>query len=193
MEKEVSVRKCGGGILREIEERIIKQVRKGNDEAFNQLVKFYHHSVYQICFIIMEKERETEILAEKTFLYAYLNIKYYDSNRKFSLWLYHLAWKLASTHLRDEFANDFLDITTTRGNVSNQLVDSKNICTVQREIPQLLMSFSVEERLALVLKSVNRLSIPEICEVLNSSQAIVKSYIWRGRESLRKQLSYNYI
>jgi RNA polymerase sigma-70 factor, ECF subfamily len=191
--KEVSVQKCGGGMLREIGERVIKQVRKGNCKAFNQLVEFYHHSVYQICFIIMGSERETDVLSEETFLYAYLNINYYDGSQKFSLWLYHLAWKLGSNHLKDEVSNDFLDMTTTGENMLDQPVDSRNICTMQREIQQLLMKFSVEERLALVLKSVNQLSIHEICEVLDSSESIIKSYIWQGRERLRKNINYYYV
>ncbi|RKQ33999.1 sigma factor [Oceanobacillus halophilus] len=163
--------------MREIRLCIIKQVKKGNRHAFKKLVQHYHQAVYRLCYILMGNKQMADDLAYDTFLHVYSHIHDYPlTNQKFSLWLYQLTIDLAQVQMDEEDFNE----------VSKCFLLEK--CP-EADIQGFLMHVSMKERLALILKSSNHLSIQEISEVLNTSKTETLTYLRQGREMLRDQLN----
>ncbi|WP_156289323.1 sigma factor [Oceanobacillus salinisoli] len=172
--------------MREIRQRVIRQVKKGKSSAFKKLVQHYQQPVYQICYTTMGNRKKAEELAKDTFLYVYSHIGEYDAaNRKFSLWLYQTTVALAQCRLRE-------------GKLSEGVEHSHSFdgCSIlhpylHADIEACLMGVSIKERLSLILQSSNhfQLSVQEICEVLDTPKSEILTHIWQGRETLRKKFS----
>lgn len=182
-----------------ITKRIIQDVKKGDQQAFTDLVELYKDKVYQISYRMVGNVHEAQDIAQEAFLRAYMNIETYDVNRKFSTWLFRIATNLSIDRLRKKKPDFYLEheVEGTNGlTLSSQLAATDELPEdqvithelqdwIQGEILQLPSKY----RSAIVLKYIEDLSLKEISEILDLPIATVKTRIHRGREALRKRLN----
>jgi RNA polymerase sigma-70 factor, ECF subfamily len=178
----------------------ITQVIKGDQDAFGEIVEIYKNSVYHLCYRMIGNQHEAEDLAQEAFLRAYVNIKSFNQELKFSTWLFRIATNLCIDRIRKKKPDYFLDaevsgtegltmysqIPSTTPLPENQLESLELQATVQKEILKLPEKY----RSVIVLKYIEELSLNEISEILDLPLGTVKTRIHRGREALRKQLRY---
>jgi RNA polymerase sigma-70 factor (ECF subfamily) len=178
--------------------RIIKKVKKGDQQAFAALIEIYQHKVYRICFRMVGNRHEAEDLAQEAFLRAYLNIDSFDNDKKFSSWLYRIATNLTIDRLRKKKPDYYLDaeIAGAEGMtmyaqlaVDQELPEDQVVgLELQEAIQKEMMQLPPKYRSVIVLKYMEDLSLKEISEILNIPVATVKTRVHRGREALRKRL-----
>jgi RNA polymerase sigma-70 factor, ECF subfamily len=178
----------------------IKQVIKGDQDAFGEIVEIYKNSVYQLCYRMIGNQHEAEDLAQEAFLRAYVNIKSFNQELKFSTWLFRIATNLCIDRIRKKKPDYYLDaeVSGTEGLTmysqipsstplpESQLESLELHATVQKEILKLPEKY----RSVIVLKYIEELSLNEISEILDLPLGTVKTRIHRGREALRQQLRY---
>lgn len=87
----------------------IKQVLKGDQNAFAELVELYKDKVFQICFRMLGNRHEAEDIAQEAFIRAYVNIETFNQKRKFSTWLFRIATNLCIDRIRKKKPDYFLD------------------------------------------------------------------------------------
>ena len=178
----------------------IKQVKKGNQSAFEDVVVFYQNKVYQICYRIIGNKHEAEDIAQEAFIRAYVNIQSFDDNRKFSTWLYRIATNLTIDRIRKKKPDYFLD-ETIKGTdgldlysqlPANQPLPEQEVesLEIQNYIQQEIMELPAKYRSVIALRFVDELSLNEISEILEIPLGTVKTRIHRGREALRKRLRH---
>ncbi|GAA5416982.1 ECF RNA polymerase sigma factor SigW [Paraliobacillus ryukyuensis] len=178
----------------------IKQVKKGEQAAFEDIVTFYQDKVYQICFRLIGNRHEAEDLAQETFIRAYVNIHSYDEKRKFSTWLFRIATNVTIDRIRKKKPDYFLDaeIKGTEGlDMYSQLAKEQPLpeeevesFELQTYIQQQIMSLPTKYRSVIALRFVEEMSLAEISEILDIPLGTVKTRIHRGREALRKKLRH---
>ncbi|MRH43828.1 RNA polymerase sigma factor SigW [Aquibacillus halophilus] len=178
----------------------IKQVKKGDQSAFEDVVAFYQNRVYQICYRIIGNSHEAEDLAQEAFIRAYVNIHSFDTRRKFSTWLYRIATNITIDRIRKKKPDYFLDaqIKGTDGlDMYSQLPadqplpeDEVESIELQNYIQEEIMKLPAKYRSVIALRFVDELSLNEISEVLDIPVGTVKTRIHRGREALRKRLRH---
>lgn len=180
------------------EKRLIKKIKKGDHQAFADMVDKYKNSIYVICLRMVGNRQEAEDLSQETFLRAYRYIGQFDIDRKFSTWLFRIATNLSIDYLRRRKPGVSLDaeIPGTEGlsleamlpneevAPDEQMVRNEREQMVQREIEHLPEKY----RTAVVLKYIEDLRLKEISEIMEIPVATVKTRIHRGREILRKYL-----
>lgn len=178
----------------------IRQVIKGDQDAFGEIVEIYKNSVYQLCYRMIGNQHEAEDLAQEAFLRAYVNIKSFNQELKFSTWLFRIATNLCIDRIRKKKPDYYLDaeVSGTEGlTMYSQIPSSTPLPesqleslelheTVQKEILKLPEKY----RTVIVLKYIEELSLNEISEILDLPLGTVKTRIHRGREALRQQLRY---
>jgi RNA polymerase sigma-70 factor, ECF subfamily len=178
----------------------IKQVIKGDQDAFGEIVEIYKNSVYQLCFRMLGNSHEAEDIAQEAFLRAYVNIKSFNQDLKFSTWLFRIATNLCIDRIRKKKPDYYLDaeVAGTEGLTMYSQIPSETKLpekeleslelqeTVQKEILKLPEKY----RTAILLKYIEDLSLNEISEILDLPLGTVKTRIHRGREALRQQLRY---
>ena len=137
--------------MEEVVKKRIKEVLKGDREAFADIVNLYKDKVFLICFRMLGNTHEAEDLTQEAFLRAYVNIDRYNLNRKFSTWLYRIATNLCIDRLRKKKPDYFLDaeikgtdgltmysqLATTRSQPENEVVNMELQDIVQNAIMNL--------------------------------------------------------
>lgn len=178
----------------------IKQVIKGDQDAFGEIVEIYKNSVFQLCYRMLGNRHEAEDIAQEAFLRAYVNIKSFNQDLKFSTWLFRIATNLCIDRIRKKKPDYYLDaeVAGTEGLTMYSQIPSDTPLpekeleslelqeTVQKEILKLPEKY----RSAILLKYIEDLSLNEISEILDLPLGTVKTRIHRGREALRQQLKY---
>ncbi len=75
--------------------RVIREVKKGDEQAFAELVELYKDKVYQVAYRMVGNVHEAQDISQEAFLRAYTNIDRFDTQRKFSTWLFRIATNVA--------------------------------------------------------------------------------------------------
>lgn len=191
-----------GGIIMEsfIVKEKIKQVKKGDQAAFEDVVKIFQNRIYHHCFRMVGNAYEAEDLAQEAFIRAYMNISSFDHHRKFSTWLYRIATNLTIDRLRKRKPDYYLDaeIKGTEGlNMYSQLESNERLpeeevesLELQNYIHQEIASLPPLYRSIIILRYIEEFSLKEISEIMDIPLGTVKTRIHRGREALRKKLRH---
>ena len=177
----------------------IKQVLKGDQNAFSDIVSLYQHKLYQICYRMLGNKQEAEDISQEAFVRAYINLHSFDQKRKFSTWLYRIATNLCIDRIRKKKPDYYLDaeIAGTEGlDMYSQLSSNDQLpddvveqMELQDRIQYEISRLPDKYRSVIVLKYIEELSLQEISEILDMPLGTVKTRIHRGREALRKQLN----
>lgn len=197
--RDSRIERRGNHTMDAIVNKRIKQVLKGDKDAFAEIVDLYQNRLFQVCYRMLGNRHEAEDIAQEAFVRAYINIHTFDQKRKFSTWLYRIATNLCIDRIRKKKPDYYLDaeVKGTEG------LDMYSQIAASDELPEEeLMKLELQERIqyeisrlpdkyrsAIVLKYMEELSLQEISEILDLPLGTVKTRIHRGREALRKQLS----
>ncbi|WP_332634306.1 RNA polymerase sigma factor SigW [Halalkalibacter flavus] len=183
-----------------IVKRLIREVRKGDQQAFAEIVELYKDKVYQVAYRMVGNVHEAQDVAQEAFLRAYTNIDRFDVNRKFSTWLFRIATNVAIDRLRKKKPDFYLQdevkgsegltfesqLAADEERPEDQVVTIEMQEWIQHEINQLPLKY----RTAIILKYMEDLSISEISDILDIPQSTVKTRVHRGREALRKRMRH---
>lgn len=178
----------------------IKQVLKGDQNAFGEIVELYKDKVYLLCYRMLGNRHEAEDMAQEAFIRAYVNIESFNINLKFSTWIFRIATNLCIDRIRKKKPDYYLDaeIAGTDGLTMYSQIAVDGVLpqdeleslelheTIQHEILQLPDKY----RSVIVLRYLEELSLKEISDVLDLPLGTVKTRVHRGREALRRQLRY---
>ena len=177
----------------------IKQVLKGDQNAYADIVNLYQHKLYQVCYRMLGNKQEAEDIAQEAFIRAYINLHSYDQKRKFSTWLYRIATNLCIDRIRKKKPDYYLDaeVAGTEGlDMYSQIAADEKLpeeaveqMELQDRIQYEISRLPDKYRSVIVLKYIEELSLQEISEILDMPLGTVKTRIHRGREALRKQLN----
>jgi len=177
----------------------IKEVLKGDQNAFAEIVELFQDKLFRVCFRMLGNRHEAEDIAQEAFVRAYINIHTFDTKRKFSTWIYRIATNLCIDRIRKKKPDYFLDaeVAGTEGlNMYSQIASTEEL--PEEEVLKMEMQDRVQYeisrlpdkyRAVIVLKYMEDLPLQEISDILEMPLGTVKTRIHRGREALRKQLS----
>ncbi|MDP4163218.1 MAG: RNA polymerase sigma factor SigW [Bacillota bacterium] len=179
---------------------LVKQVKKGDQNAFGEIVEIYKDSLYQVCYRILGNRQEAEDAAQEAFIRAYVNINSFNIELKFSTWIFRIATNLCIDRIRRKKPDFYLDaeVSGTQGLTMYSQIASEDPLTearvesmeLQDTIQKEILKLPEKYRIAIVLKYIEDLSLNEISEILDLPLGTVKTRIHRGRDLLRKQLQH---
>ncbi|MCG1023778.1 MULTISPECIES: RNA polymerase sigma factor SigW [Sutcliffiella] len=186
--------------MEELIRKRIKQIKKGDQDAFAEIVEIFKDKIYQLVYRMIGNSHEAEDIAQEAFIRAYININSFDVNRKFSTWLYRIATNLTIDRIRKKKPDYYLDaeVAGTEGLTMYSQVaadialpeEEVETMELQGEIQRQILKLPDKYRSVIVLKYIDELSLIEISEILEIPVGTVKTRIHRGREALRQQLRH---
>ena len=178
------------------EQKWIDSARKGDQDAFAELVRLYEKKVFALTSRMCKNPDDAAEAAQEAFLAAWQGLPNFRGDAAFSTWLYRLASNACIDLLRREGRhqnaagpsfNDEesgLDVTDTAPTPSETLERKE----LRDQIEAGLQSLSTEHRQVLILREIHQLSYEEISQILKLDSGTVKSRISRGRRQLRNFL-----
>ena len=184
--------------------RLMLQVRDDVPGAFETLVGRYQHRLHGVLVHLVGRVEEAEDLTQEVFLRVYRARKGYRPRSKFSTWLFTIANNLALNHLRSKGRNhtfsgnggDVGDSSSTslrpaierasgREGTPSAQMRQVEMAEVVREALDVL---GEDQKMAVLLNKFEDMSYAEIAQVMDRSEAAIKSLLARARTHLRERL-----
>jgi RNA polymerase sigma-70 factor (ECF subfamily) len=180
--------------------RLMLQVRDDVQGAFEVLVQRYQHRLLGIMAHLVSSPEEAEDLTQEVFLRVYRTRKGYRPRAKFSTWLFTIANNLALNHLRGKSRNPTVNFAA--GSESRALPTGEDRVPGREGTPSTQMrqlelnsivrealdSLGEDQKVAVLLNKFEEMSYAEIAQIMNRTEAAVKSLLARARMNLRDRL-----
>lgn len=167
---------------------IIAQIKKGDKEAFAELIEEYKLPIYKTAKAILKDEDDVCDAIQDTALSIYKNISNLKNEKYFKTWIIRITINkcydiIAKNKLNSEKEEK---IKIYDNEVHNNF--DKNII-LKTDLESALNELDEDLRLTTVLYYYNDLPIAEISDILGIPKGTVKSRIFRARERLYEILS----
>ncbi len=173
------------------QEKIIARARRGDADAFEQLVAAYRDQVFRLALRMCGSEADADEVAQEAFLSAWKALPNFRGESQFSTWLYQLTTHAAIDLMRREkrqiAAADITEVSAADPAPSPQQQAEQS---EQREIVRdAILQLAPEQREVVVLRFMEELSYEEIGAVLKLPSGTVKSRLNRAKAQLKEILS----
>lgn len=178
------------------EQKWVKAARRGDQDAFEQLVLAYQKRVFALTLRMCGNPEDAAEAAQEAFLAAWQGLNAFREEASFSTWLYRLASNACVDLLRREgrhrssagpsLDDEELQLEPADGAPTPQ--EAAERAELRNQIEEGLRALSPEYRQVLILREMHQLSYEEIGQALRLDLGTVKSRISRGRKRLQKFL-----
>ena len=172
----------------------VDRVRRGDAEAFGELVHAYQHRLVNYARALTSNTADAEDVAQEAFLRAYRAIHQFRGGSSFKTWLYQIVTNVARTHLdrrrsrQEDLAGDPAESPQAFGNpTSGEDVELGII--LRDRIDRALAALSPDLREVVVLRDVEGLEYKEIAAALDVPIGTVESRLFRARQRLKELLA----
>lgn len=82
------------------DEEIVRLVVAGNHEQYREVVARFHAKLLRYAITLIGNKDKAEDVVQETFIKAFVNLKSFDTTKKFSSWLYRIAHNEAVNNIR---------------------------------------------------------------------------------------------
>lgn len=183
--------------------RRMLEVRRDLPGAFEALVDAYQGRLLRILAHLVGRSDEAEDLTQEVFLRVYRARGTYEPTARFSTWLFTIAHRVATNHLRGQGRrpkpwNPAIGSGEGSGPVRlEEIVPSRQgtastqfrRAELSEVVRQALDGLGEDQKLAVLLNKFEAMSYAEIADVMGRSEAAVKSLLARARTTLRDRLT----
>jgi RNA polymerase sigma-70 factor, ECF subfamily len=178
-------------------QRIATGLRQRNVALLHELVELYQHRLLRYLIYFLGRRDHVDDLIQETWLRVIERGSHYDGRSRFEPWLFTIARNLAMDHVRK---HKMFSLASTARETENeaspiQLVSSASspfeLAARTQDAQRIAASLQALEpacREALLLRFQEELSLHEIAAIVSAPITTVSSRIYRGLETLRKQL-----
>ena len=164
---------------------LLERYRKGDRDAFSDLVVRYQRPIYNAAFWVLRRAEDANDVTQTVFLRVAERLDEYDPKYKFFSWIYRIAVNESLNLLRrnghEEALDDEIDIPD--GDGANPEWQAGKAETSKR-IRNALMSMNTNDRTVLMLRHFSECSYQEIGQILELDERTVKSRLFEARHRL---------
>lgn len=180
--------------------RILRGLRSGIEDAYEELIARYQGGVYGIVFRLLGNQSDASDVVQEVFLKVFRSVGSFREQSSLRTWIYRIAVNEAHNHRRwfsrhccremaveeSSDGGDSLKSAADPGRSPfEQALERENRTLIEQALDKINPVF----RTAVILRDIENLSYEEIADILQVSLGTVKSRILRGRDALRRELT----
>jgi len=180
------------------EATVIRAVQRGDQDAFEQLVRAYDQSVLRLAMNLLRSPEDARDVYQEAFLRVYRNIHTFRFDCSFHTWLYRIVTNICLDHLRKrkvrreesavvETADgpvdrmDSFEQEGTHANPERQFWNSQ----LGNRIETALGDLTPRERTVFELRHYQGLRLRTIGDMLGTSEEAAKNCLFRATQKMR--------
>ncbi len=174
---------------------LVRRAREGDHSAFTELVQAYKKRILGTIARLIGHPEDVEDVGQEVFLRLYFSLDQLRTPEVFEPWLYRLTVNAAYDYLRKQRRRN----ETRMADLSDQqmvLADAAAGGRIEREeqrrkrvrelVQALLAGVSEQDRLLLVLKEIEGLSLKELEKIYRVNENALKVRLFRARQRVLK-------
>lgn len=174
-----------------IDPETIEQARNGDDAAFSAIVQAYRKRILGAIARIIGRPEDVEDVAQEVFVRLYFALDQLRTPEVFEPWLYRLTVNAAYDYLRkqrrrgesrmaDLSEQQIVAADAAAGGRAEQ--EEKRRMQYREMVQALLGEVSEEDRILLILKEVEGLSLKELEKIYRVNENALKVRLFRARQ-----------
>lgn len=167
------------------EGKLIKNIQKGNQQAFRILYERHVDYALRTAYAITRNRSDAADVVQETFIKVFRNIDTFDLNKAFKPWFYRI---LINESRRFLSKNSKGNVTTSSDVLVDYLHQSQNEMKSYENLSLALEYLPENTRTLLILKYLNAFTEKEIADMLELNLSTVKSRLYKARNDLRASL-----
>jgi len=186
----------------EREEALVRDLKKGDLQAFDEFVERYQKKIYALAFNMTRNPMDAQDVVQEVLLTIFRKIDTFQGKSAFSSWIYRITLNAVYMKLRSKKKQQTVSLDDMLPNFNHsgyhqekirdwsQNSESLLFSNETREIIQNAVNLLPEkEKVVFILRDVEELSTEKVGEVLDLTVPAVKSRLHRARLFLRKKLA----
>lgn len=165
------------------ESEVIRQVKKGNREAYQVIVERYMQRAYYIALGFVRNSQDAMDISQESFIKAFRKIKRFDPEKSFFPWFYKLLKNLCLDHIK------------RRSRVQEIPLDEARILNEEREDREMkeilwrgIEALSFEQKEVIILRYFQQFSYQEIAEITAKPVGTVMSSLFYAKKRLKEAI-----
>ena len=183
------------------ESELIRSAQRGDQDAFEQLVRLYDQNVLRLAFNLLRSAEDAHDIYQEAFLRVHKNLHSFRFDCSFHTWLYRIVTNLCLDALRKrrvrreestvvETNEGFLDRMDTveeeraHGDPQRQLWTNQ----LGQRIQEVLSSLTPRERTVFEMRHYQGLRLKTIGEILGTTEEAAKNCLFRATQKMRAGL-----
>jgi RNA polymerase sigma-70 factor (ECF subfamily) len=168
---------------------LVERCLQGDAGAFDTLVARYRDRVFSLAFRMLGEASAAEDAMQEAFLRAYTRLPLYDPAQSFATWLLCLTARVCLNARRDRATEQrYLEQAAKAAPPAPTLEERLYAREQRRTVQRLLMRLPAPQRAAMLLYYYEELPVADVARALNAPEGTVKTWLYRGRETLRRWL-----
>jgi RNA polymerase sigma-70 factor (ECF subfamily) len=182
------------------EMELVKQARKGDLAAYDELVRRYQERIYATVYHMTANHEDANDLAQEAFIKAFQALKSFKGGSSFYTWVYRIAVNKTINFLKQrrnkgQMSLDDLDFNAEHDPDLVALISDKTprrevgLAELQEKLNAAMQKLSEPHRLAVTLHDVQGLSHEEIAKIMDCNVGTVRSRLFYARQQLQAYLS----
>jgi RNA polymerase sigma-70 factor (ECF subfamily) len=177
------------------EQELIQRCRRGDEAAFETLLRRYEKKVYALCRRMCRDEDDAMEAAQDAFLAVWRGVGSFRADARFSTWVYRLTANACLDLLRREkkrggdLSLDGEEGVAEPADPSPTPEELAERQETRRLVREALRALPDDYRAVLLLRELGQLSYAEIADATGLELGTVKSRISRARLALRNNLA----
>ena len=169
------------------EELVEEIVHSQNSRLVEVLYERYADKVYRRCISFVKEASIAEDLTHDIFIKVYLNLGGFKQKSKFSTWLYSITYNFCVDYVRKKQKDNVVDMEDKEGEIAGRDIDTADDLDhiALDRLTELLEQLKSEDKLILLMKYRDDMSIKDIQVAFDISESAVKMRIKRAKEKLK--------
>ena len=174
---------------------LIKRAQGGNDAAFNEVVTAYRKRILGTISRLIGRPEDVEDVGQEVFLRLYFSLDQLRTPEVFEPWLYRLTVNAAYDYLRKQKRRGesrMADLSEQQVIMADAVaggevdLEQRRRSQLREQVQELLGAVSEEDRILLLLKEVEGLSLKELEKVYSVNENALKVRLFRARQRVIK-------
>lgn len=180
------------------DKNLIKKCKRGDRDAFNELVTRYQDSVVNFAYSMLSNREDAYDAAQEIFIKVYKNINTFEEKSSFITWLFRICSNVCKDFLRkrqvrantfsidsNDYDENGIDIEDVRYTPESALEQSE----AQQHVRKAISRLKPEYREVITYCDIQQRSYEETAKILQCPVGTVKSRLNRARMALKQQLT----
>lgn len=176
-------------------EKLAERFKAGDELAFPELVKIWEQSLYRTFYGMTSNAHDAMDLTQDAFLRVYKGIQRWDGRSSFATWVNRVATNLGIDFLRKRGRSKEISSPEAGMEVGVEdpalLEDQEEKEVRLRRLHGAMETLPEGQRVVMVLRHYQGLSLKEIAEVRGCAMGTVKSALFQAFRNLQKAVRAN--
>lgn len=171
------------------EDLVFKIIETNSSQLFAVLYDRFSKLVYNKCYGFSKNKEEAEDLTHDVFVRLFVKLKTFKGDSKFSTWLYSFTFNFCVNYVQRNEHKKKEKVTVVTDQIKeeetfNEVEDAQLFELKSEKLTKALTLIDAKDKIILLMKYQDEMTIKEISETLNIGESAVKMRVKRAKEKV---------